>query len=352
MAYIDGSCALKLDWKPVFELQIFALNTNKTTDTTATTGNDLSPEMKTYYKNKLIKMAEPELVFDQFANKYDVPKNSGLTTEFRRITPLSHSVSDAVLSEGVTPNGQKLDTSAMTVTLGQYGRFVTRSDLLDLTAIDPILAESTEAIASQAGHVLNLVTRNVLIAGSNVMYAPKANGTAISTRATVAADCTMTLNMIRKARLQLRRYDAPRFDGYYVAIVHPDVAMDIRELSGWTDINKYGAPERIYNGEIGMIEGVRFIENTECKVFEDAGASDVNVYATMFVGKGGYGVTNLEGAGLELIVKQQGSAGTEDALNQRSTVGWKAVKAAAIMIPQYVVRVESCSSMEATAIVN
>ena len=348
MKYFDGTGALALDWEPVFELQLFALNTNVTTANSS--GNHLTPDIKTYYEKRLIEMAEPELIFDQFADKYPIPKGAGKTIEFRKFASLGKALTP--LTEGATPNGQNLDVTAITAETSQYGGYVTMSDLLELTAIDPIVVRATRLIATQAGQTLDTVTRNVIIAGTNVMYAPKANGTAINARANVAADCTMTLSMIRKARLQLRRYNAPKFDGYYVCIVHPDVAMDIRELSGWTDITKYGAPDRIYNGEIGTVEGVRFIENTESKVFEDAGASSVNVYASLFIGAGAYGTTEITGGGLQHFVKQKGSAGTEDPLDQRSTVGWKATKVSKILIPEYRVRVESCATMEATAIVN
>ena len=348
MMYIDGSCALKLGWEPVFELQIFALNTNVTTANSS--GNHLTPEIKTYYEKRLIEMTEPELIFDQFADKYPIPQGAGKTIEFRKLASLGKATS--ALTEGTTPNGQNLDVTAITAEISQYGGYVTMSDLLELTAIDPIVVRATRLIATQAGQTLDTITRNVIIAGNNVMYAPKANGTAINARANVASDCTMTLNLIRKARLQLRRYNAPKFDGYYVAIVHPDVAMDIRELSGWVNINQYGAPERIYNGEIGMIEGVRFIENTEAKVFYQAGASSVSVYATMFIGQGAYATTEITGGGLQHFVKQKGSAGTEDPLDQRSTVGWKATKVSKILIPEYLVRVESCATMESTVIQN
>ncbi|MBP5302027.1 MAG: N4-gp56 family major capsid protein [Bacteroidales bacterium] len=71
----------------------------------------------------------------------------------------------------------------------------------------------------------------------------------------------------------------------------------------------------MYEGEIGKIEGVRFVETTEAKVFKDAGASSRDVYATMILGANAYGVTEVTGGGLQHIVKQLGSAGSEDPLS-------------------------------------
>ena len=67
------------------------------------------------------------------------------------------------------------------------------------------------------------------------------------------------------------------------------------------------------------------------------------MFATLFLGKNAYGVTEVTGGGLQTIVKQKGSGGTADPLDQRSSVGWKAIETAEILVPNYMVRVESCS---------
>ena len=66
-------------------LQLFAAGdvVNKTTSNT--TGNDLSPEMKTFYDKTLITLASPYLVHDQFGQKRDIPNGGGKTIEFRQI---------------------------------------------------------------------------------------------------------------------------------------------------------------------------------------------------------------------------------------------------------------------------
>ena len=119
----------------------------------------------------------------------------------------------------------------------------------------------------------------------------------------------------------------------------------------WIDAHKYAAPENLYNGEIGKIGGVRFVQSTEAKIWRDntcpaqSGATPAyyGVFSTIFLGEGAYGVTEITGGGLETIVKQKGSSGTADPLNQRSSVGWKALKTAEILVDNYMVRVESMS---------
>ena len=81
------------------------------------------------------------------------------------------------------------------------------------------------------------------------------------------------------------------------------------------------------------------MQTTEAKIY------DGGVFGSLFFGEGAYGVTEITGGGLETIVKQKGSAGTADPLDQRSSVGWKAIKTAELLIPQYLVRVESKSAV-------
>lgn len=76
----------------------------------------------------------------------------------------------------------------------------------------------------------------------------------------------------------------------------------------------------------------------------EAGAEGRDVYSTLFFGDNAYGTVDIEGGGLEHIVKQLGSGGTSDPLNQRATCGWKATKAAVRLVEEFMVRVESCST--------
>lgn len=319
-------------------LHLFAANTNVTTD------SGLTNEMKTFYSDYLIDLAEPLLVHDQFGQKQPIPKNGGKTIEFRKYSPLAKALTP--LTEGVTPNGQKLTMSVITATVAQYGGYVTLSDVLLLTAIDNNLLQATELLASQAGRTLDTVTREVLVGGTNVMYAQGGASRAALAYTSASSNNNVTFDDIRKAVRALKIQNAPKINGTYVAIVHPDVAYDIMSDPKWVNVKTYSDPDGMYEGEIGKIEGVRFVETTEAKVFKDAGASSRDVYATMILGANAYGVTEVTGGGLQHIVKQLGSAGSEDPLNQRATAGWKAIKVAERLVEQYMIRLESTSSFD------
>ena len=307
-----------------------------------TTGStDLSVEMKTYYSDYLIDLAQPELVHDQFAQKHPIPRDSGKVIEFRQFDPLPELTT--ALAEGVTPDGQSLSAKGITATVAQYGGYVTLSDLIQLTAIDNHILQATKLCASQAGRTLDTITREVLAAGTNVQYSGGK-----TSRTTITAADVLTVDDIKKAVRFLETQDAPKLNGYYVGIIHPYTKYDLMKDPDWKYPHQYVDTENIYRNEIGELYGVRFVQSSRAKVFEKAGATPsgtgavaADVYATLILGDDAYGVTEIEGGGLQHIVKPLGSAGTADPLNQRSTVGWKATKVAKLLVPQYMVRIES-----------
>lgn len=307
-------------------LTMFDMNPNTT--------QTVSEEMKTYYSGYLIDNAKPNLVHDQFGQKHPIPKNGGKTINFRRFMPFDKATTP--LTEGVTPDGGTLSVTALTSTLAEYGYYVTLSDMLTLTSVDNTLTETSELLGNQAGVTLDTITREVLNGGTNVMYAG-----GVSARSSVTDDCKLTVDDIFKAARFLKTQNAPKINGAYVAIVHPDVAYDIMRDPEWIEANKYSAATKLFDGEIGKIGGVRFVESTEAKIFKEG---SVSVYSTLVLGANAYGVTELEGGGLRSIIKQLGSGGTADPLNQRATAGWKAIKTAERLVENYMIRIESASS--------
>lgn len=303
-------------------------------------GNDLSPEMRTYYDKKLIRHAEPLLVHDLFASKRNIPPRNGKKIMFRCFNPLPKALTP--LTEGVTPNGQNLDVTAIEATVQQFGGYIRHSDLLDLVAVDDIANESLTMLGGQAGRTLDTITRDVITAGTNVIFAPKSDGTEVLLRTNITPDCVLTPDLIFKAAAHLHAMNATPIDDCFVAIVHPYVACDIMRHPDWIDAHKYTTPENIYKGELGKIGGVRFYRSTEAKVIANAGSNGTSVFCTMIIAANAYGTTEITDGGLKTIIKQLGSG--DDPLNQRATIGWKATKTAVRLVEEYMIRIEHASA--------
>jgi N4-gp56 family major capsid protein len=321
------------------DLQLFAtLNTNTTVASgsmgAGSVNTALSPEMKTFYDMTLIDMAGPQLVYDQFGQKRPIPKNGGKTIEFRKFSALPKATTP--IQEGITPDGGTLEVTKIEATVEQFGYYIVQSDVLELTALDNTIIEATKLLGKQAGVTLDTIVRDILMTGLNVSYAGDVAGRSNVTENITVAD-------VCKVVAKLRAANAPTINGEYVGIIHPYVAHDLMRDEEWIESHKYAQPENLYNGEIGKVAGVRFVQSSEAKCFGNG------VFGCLFLGEGAYGVTEVTGGGLETIVKQKGSAGTADPLDQRSSIGWKAMKTAEILVPEYMVRYECKSSFGAVA---
>lgn len=344
-------------------LQLFAAGTlvNATTsyvnsETGAKTefsgSNTLSPTMKTYYDTELLENARSELIFAQFGRRQGLPANKGRVVEWRKWNTLPNA---GVLQEGVVPTGEQMGMTTLTAALEQYGMFVAITDLLDLHAVDNVLLGATEELGASAGETKDILIRNVLQTGTNVMYADTVtdgNATAVTGYSQMSANNNrLTPDMVNKAVTWLKKCKAPKINGKYVAIIHPSVSYDLRSSPEWIEAHKYAATTEIFNGEIGELHGVRFVESINAKITEQTvSGGKAMVYSVLFMGKDAYGIIDPAGGSMEMIIKDKSEAGGP--LNQYSTAGYKFEDCTKILYPERMVRVECCSAYSGTDTAN
>jgi N4-gp56 family major capsid protein len=281
-----------------------ALNTN----TTGTVG--FPNAVAVYYDKMLLDRLEKTLQFDQFADKKKLPKNSGNEIKFTRYT--NFAANTTPLDEGVTPDGLTLQSTQISAIPVQYGDYVTLSDWLIAEAIDPVIEGALEVLAYRASLSLDTIIRNTLHNAVTDQFA----GGALNEGATTAV---MTAAEARKAVYALKKNAVRPLGMDYASIIHPAQSFDLQSDStagSWLDLNKYTTTGPLYKGEIGKLYGARFVESQNVEVASGK-------YRAFMFGKGAYGLVELAGNNLKTIVKQLGSAGSDDPLDQRSTVGYK-----------------------------
>lgn len=248
--------------------------------------NDLSAGMKTFYDTSLLENARANLVHAQFGRKQPLPANRGRVVEWRKWNTLPKALKP--LTEGVIPTGQKFGETAMTTALTQHGMYVAVTDLLDLHHIDPVISGATEELGASAGSTEDTLLRNVLLTGTNVMYCDvidPTSGAYVSTPAyryeLQGGSCRLTPDMVHKAKTKLVKLKAPKIDGDYVAIIHPSVSYDLTSTEDWIEFHEYAATAEIFEGEIGKIRGVRFVETTEAGIYAGTALTASTRYATV-----------------------------------------------------------------------
>ena len=318
--------------------------------------NTLTGELKTFYDTELLENARVELFYAQFAKKQPLPAGRGKTIEWRKWNTFAKA---SQIQEGVIPTGQKFGMSSKTGSINQYGTYATVSDQLELHAYDDVILGATEEMGASAAETQETLIRDALLVNTNVLYCDNitlADGSVAGTptatngmEASATVMSVLTPDMVAKAVTKMKKDRVPTINGKYYAVIHPSVAHDLRKTDGWLSAHRYAAPEEIFNGEIGELHGVRFIENVFAPILggEYKNKAGTVTYATYFFGKDAFGIIDPEGGALEMIVKDKSQVGGP--LNQFSTIGYKfSTNGATILYPERTLRVMSCSSFSGT----
>jgi N4-gp56 family major capsid protein len=311
----------------------------------ATSGvNALTAEQAEYYQDAMLERLTPELVYMNYGEKKRIPRHKGATTSFRRLNSLA--VSTTALTEGVTPDGVDLNITKITATVQEYGNWTKISEFINMTGLDPVMTETAELLGENAGESVDTIVRDIIHAGTNVVYA----ASRASRVQVAAADKITALDILRVRRTmrrnKVKKLKLPGGSMGYIAFIHTDVAMDLMQTSEWISQNTYVNTKNREEGTLGQMYGVYFVEVDNGVKYAGAGAAGVDVFATLFIGKNAYGVPEIEGSSKpEIIVHPAGSAGGADPLNQFNTVAWKCAFTALRLNELNIVRYESSATL-------
>lgn len=338
---------------------------------TGTTYGDITPRQAAFSVVGFLTRAIPNMVIEKFGQAYVVPKNNTQTAKFRRYfieggtgsysgNAGNYSMPLALtpLTEGVTPAGKKLDSKDYTVQLQQYGDFIGFTDVIQDTHEDypAVLKQLTEVLGESAAHTVETLRFNVLKAGTNVFYA---NGSARN-----AVNTPISLPLQRKVTRSLKRqnakmitstikstpaYNTQPIESAFIALVHPDVENDIRDMDGFISTKHYASMVP-FDGEVGAVEDVRYIRSTVFEPWADAGGAkgtmisttgtSADVYPVIYIARDAYGVVVLRGMNVAQIMVVTPKPTESDPLAQRGTAGWKLWNATVILQDAFLVRAE------------
>ena len=310
-----------------------------------TTTAEVSSGVNNFYDRRMLNAARPLLVHVKWGQVRDIPRNNSTVIKFRRYGLLTANTT--ALTEGVTPSGTALSVTDISATVAQYGDFVTLTDVLQFSTLDPLLSETAKLLGQQAGNSLDQIARDVLIAGSTIQYASTSSSTN-----TVTSSMTLTRDEIREAVRTLQGNDAKKiteminpkdaFDSSpinaaYIGIISHNTLYDLKDETGFIPVEKYASQANVMEGEVGAMDDVRFVMSTNASTTT---GSLTTVHRTLILAQDYYGISRISGEAMTNIVKPIGSAGTADPLNQRATSGWKATFVCKRLNENFAVRIE------------
>ena len=318
-----------------------------------TTRTQITEEVGNFYDRVLLEKAVPAFVHNRFAQVRDLPRNAGtLDIRFRRYGLLTANTT--ALSEGVTPSGKQLSITDVNATVLQYGDYVTLTDVVQFSTIDPILTETADILGEQVGDSLDQLCRDVMAATTTKQYASSATSTITVTSAMKISRAevkeavrTLQSNNAKPVTSMINPstgYNTVPINRAYIGIVSENTLYDLDDASGWIPVEKYSNKADVMPDEVGSLAGVRFIMTTNAKIRTGEGDSGIEVHSTLIMGMHAVAQTRVSGEALKNIVKPLGSAGTADPLDQRSTSGWKLTYVATILNDNFILDLQHAVS--------
>lgn len=328
----------------------------------------ISPRTAAYAAKEMLRRGQPYLVIERFGQMKPIPKNKTDSIKFRRYEALDNTPN--TLTEGVTPSSKQLSATDVQATLSQYGDLVEITDKVADTHEDDVLNEAVDILGEQAAQMIEKVRFNVIKAGSNVYYpggATSRSGVNDPVSRSLQRRITRSLKQqnarqITQAGSSTPEYGTQPVASAFVALVHPDLEGDIRNMAGFTPAEEYGTTSP-WESEIGKVEDVRYIYSTVIEPWDDAGAtadpdsdsdneylstggSNADVYPIIYLARDAFGIVPLKGAqAISPRVINPGEVDTNDPLGQKGFVGWKAYQTAVILNDAWMVRAEVAASV-------
>lgn len=309
------------------------------------TAKDLSStHVRTVYSKEIEFKALPIMKFLQFAKiKTELGVQPGLTIQMLTYNNLKRG---GVLKEGERMKTQALSSSFKSITVGERGNAVSVSELALKSSFTDIMADATTLLSRDVAIVLDCELRDTALKAPNVIYGRKdASSAKIANRDAITPDNVMSVAVVKDAVEILATNNTPKIEGsYYIAIVHPHVSRVLRDDQAWINASQYGAPEQLFNGEIGRIDDVRFIETTQmCN--GAVGADDpayaeglvstdgTKVYQSLIMGEELYGYA----VGLPVELRDNGVVD----FGREHSLGWYAIWGAGLLNESRAVVIET-----------
>jgi N4-gp56 family major capsid protein len=296
-----------------------------------------------YYVKEWLERLKPQLRFEDLGEKRPLPKNSGTLMKFRRVVKLTAvgtapTAASYKLTENTNPASTLLTTEEVTVEPVTYGQWAQVPSELKFKSINPIMTEFTAELADNGAAVADSVVRTSLSGNLTNQFVGQVAENAVT------VSNILTPAQLRQAVYTLRKKAVPGFEGdLYKGVLHPAAHFDLSSdtgTGGWIDINKYSKPETLMRGEVGQLYGIRFVVGQNVGTGSGSGTT---TYHTYIFGRKAFGISELAGQGMQMILKEPGTQDTSNPLNMYSTVGWKFMMAAVVLDSARAVQIYSGS---------
>lgn len=222
-----------------------------------TTTVSIPKSIRAVYSREIIRAAQPRLRFSQFAKrKTELNTAPGGAIKYTRYSSIDRG---GRLTEGVNMSEKAMSNSEITITVEEYGNAIKISEKAIQLSMNNELQEASIALANDMAKVLDEALRDVALSTTNTVY-----GASKASAGSLLAGDAFTTALIKDVVESLDTNNAPKIGGqYYVCIAHPHQLRQLRDDTNWINAHSYVGVGNVYEGEVGMYEGVRFVQTTQ-----------------------------------------------------------------------------------------
>lgn len=306
----------------------------ETTSAIANSGGYTSiPEaVRDFYSREVLFQAQPRLRFAQFAKvKRDLQAIRGKSIVFVKYNNLTGGGS---LEEDDVLTPEAMSTAEVVVPVKEQGNSTQVTEYLLRTSLLDVLGDASRLLANNMAVVLDGQFRDTVLQTTNVIYG---NGKK-SLAALTATDYFNTVT-VKDAVEILATNNAPRINGdFYVCIAHPHQLRTLRDDKEWIEANVYMGRRQLYIGEVGMYNGVIFVETTQMPVLDStkiqekysSSATITTGYEAVFFGENAYAWA----IALDVELRDDGVI----ELGRKHTLGWYGIWGTGIIEEKNIVK--------------
>jgi N4-gp56 family major capsid protein len=324
-------------------------------------GDQTASFLGDFHHRKILEVLTNNTAYYALGDKIAIAQMNGNVITYHTASNLALATQ---LTEGVQPNAVFMTGGTKTANLVQFGQVTRIADVMAKTAIVNLMDQALARLGASAAKTIDRYVQRRLTSDSVTTDSSiegtynyenhlsswyKGNQGGISaiflsgvrqdiessavmsgfmSLATMYAypiqDIGLTINKIRRLVSILQADNVSPYDGGdYVMVMHPNTVWQLRKDPEWASWNQAQYAEKMFNGEVGKIEGVRIIQTTNQYKTKYACGAFASMYTSIILGKQCFAITELEGeAGIKTSVVPFSQKDSGNVLAQNCSLGW------------------------------
>ena len=209
----------------------------------------------------------------------------------------------------------------------------------------PTLNENTAILAQQAGETVDEIVRDVLATTASIYSCSNGSNGSTPTELTEEDIDIVVENLSNNSAKMftpivpgMNKVNTSPVAESFWALGHTKLQRDLKKVANYVHVANYANPSAAIPGEWGSTGNVRWVLSPLGSI--TSGSPDV--YNSFIVGQDSYATSELSELNLKNIFKPAGHG--DDALNQRSTQGWKTMFGSRILNDLWLTKVRSSNN--------